>query len=183
MAQTASSIAGTHAPRKRFRLSETLQNFGIDIALFLAFVVDMNVRFTGIGIHEWLGIAFGVSLIVHLLLHWKWISTITLRLFKRIPGIDRINYLLNILLFVDFVVLVVTGLWISEVAMQQMGLPVQRGFAWRMLHTLSADISIWLIGLHLAFNWKWVVSAAKRYLWQPVFGRKAQPKLEAEGAA
>ncbi|MEZ4590802.1 MAG: hypothetical protein R3D55_06625 [Chloroflexota bacterium] len=35
----------------------------MDIALFLAFIVDMNTRFTGISIHEWLGIGFGIALI------------------------------------------------------------------------------------------------------------------------
>ncbi|MCB0114628.1 MAG: DUF4405 domain-containing protein [Caldilineaceae bacterium] len=178
--------ADAREQRKRSRISDTLQNFGIDILIFVAFIMDMNVRFTGIAIHEWLGIAFGVSLIVHLLLHWRWISAITQRFFRRVPLNDRINYLLNILLFVDFVVLVVTGLWISEVAMATLGLPVQRGFAWRILHTLSADISIWLIGLHLAFNWKWVANAAKRYLWQPIFARRQRTPVETaelEGAA
>jgi len=36
---------------------------------FLAFLVAMAPRFSGMAIHEWLGIAFGAAITTHLLLH------------------------------------------------------------------------------------------------------------------
>jgi len=34
------------------RLSETLKNFWLDIAIFVAFVIDWNMRLIGLTIHE-----------------------------------------------------------------------------------------------------------------------------------
>lgn len=59
----------------RKRTSRTKLNFLIDIIIFTAFLVAMDPRLTGIAIHEWLSIAFGAAIIVHLLLHWQWRAT------------------------------------------------------------------------------------------------------------
>ena len=157
------------APQKKRRgWSETLKNFWLDIALFIAFIVDMNTRFTGISIHEWLGIALGIALIYHLLLHWNWIVAITKRIFSKLPAVERLRYILDIALFVDMVIVVATGVWISRFALPQLGISVSENFFWRSLHSLTADLVLWLVALHLALSWKWLVNAFKRYVGQPV---------------
>lgn len=77
------------------RFSQVLVNFWVDIILFIAFIFSMNYGFTGIVIHEWLGIAFGISLIYHLLLHWKWIVAMSKKLLGRMPGMNRLKYVVN----------------------------------------------------------------------------------------
>ncbi len=156
------------AERKKKRFSETLKNYWLDIALFFAFIIDMNTRFTGLAIHEWLGLGFGAALIYHMLLHWNWIVSITKRLLGKLSGGQRLRYLIDLVLFIDMVVLTMTGIWISEVAMRQMGLSFGEGFFWRRLHEQTADLAIWLVALHIALDWKWIVSTTKRYLWQPL---------------
>lgn len=156
--------------RPRMQWAETLRNFWVDIALFLMFIVDMNTGFTGIPVHEWLGIVFGGALIYHLLLHWPWIANATRRLVQRLPAIQRIRYGIDLLLFVDMVIVVVTGIWISEAALPQLGLPVARNFFWRQLHHMSSEWIVWLVGLHLALGWSWLTNAWRRYLWRPLFG-------------
>ncbi|MFZ1397885.1 MAG: cytochrome b/b6 domain-containing protein [Candidatus Promineifilaceae bacterium] len=160
--------------RAKKRWSQTLKNYWLDIALFFAFIMDMNTRFTGIPIHEWLGIAFGIALIYHLLLHWDWIISISKRLFRRLPSGQRLRYAIDLVLFVDMVILTMTGIWISEVAMRQLGISVTPSFFWRRLHEMTADLAIWLVALHLALDWKWIVHTTRRYLWQPLT-RKGQP--------
>lgn len=154
--------------RAKKRWSQTLKNYWLDIALFFAFIIDMNTRFTGIPIHEWLGIAFGIALIYHLLLHWDWIISISQRLFRRLPSGQRLRYVIDLVLFVDMVVLTMTGIWISEVAMGQLGIAVTPNFFWRRLHEMTADGAIWLVALHLALDWKWIVNTTRRYVWQPL---------------
>ncbi|MEZ4593680.1 MAG: cytochrome b/b6 domain-containing protein [Chloroflexota bacterium] len=167
--------------RAKKRWSQTLKNYWLDIALFLAFIVDMNTRFTGISIHEWLGIGFGIALIYHLLLHWDWIISISKRLFRRLPGGQRLRYVINLVLFVDMVILTMTGIWISEVALRQLGITVAPNFFWRRLHEMTADLAIWLVALHLALDWKWIVNTTRRYVWQPLT-RKRQPARQGETA-
>lgn len=168
-------------PRKKRRgWSETLKNFWLDILLFIAFIVDMNVRFTGLTIHEWLGIGLGTALVYHLLLHWNWIVAITRRIFSKLPAVERLRYILDIALFVDMVIVIATGIWISEEALPLLGINVAPNFLWRQLHHLTADWVVWLIGLHLALSWKWIMNAFKRYMVQPVGrlfrGRVATPQ-------
>lgn len=165
--------------RKRKRFSETLKNYWLDTALFFAFIIDMNTRFTGISIHEWLGLGFGIALIYHLLLHWNWIASLTRRLFRKLssgqqlPSGQRLRYVIDLILFVDMVVLTMTGIWISEVALQQLGLSFAPNFFWRRLHEQTADLAIWLVALHIALDWKWIVSTTKRYLWQPLTKKRS----------
>lgn len=154
--------------RPKRGLSETIKNYWLDLFLFFAFIIDMNTRFTGIPVHEWLGIGFGLALVYHLMLHWKWITEVSQRLLKKLPSQQRFRYLIALLLFIDMVIIVVTGLWISEVAMAQLGLPVQRSFLWRQLHHTSSELSIFLVGLHLALDWKWIVTNSKRYITMPL---------------
>ncbi|MCA9995511.1 MAG: cytochrome b/b6 domain-containing protein [Anaerolineales bacterium] len=149
-------------------LSETIKNYWLDIFLFFAFIIDMNTHFTGIPIHEWLGIGFGIALIYHLMLHWQWITAVTQRLFKKLPAQQRFRYLIDLLLFINMVIVIVTGLWISEVAMAQLGLQAQQGFMWRRLHHSSSELVIFLVGLHLALDWKWIVAHTKRYITTPL---------------
>lgn len=48
--------------------SETAKNYWVDFALLLAFIIDMNTHFTGIPIHEWLGLGFGIALIYQMMI-------------------------------------------------------------------------------------------------------------------
>lgn len=163
--------------RSKRGVSHTLKNYWLDIALFLAFIIDMNTQFTGIPIHEWLGIGFGVALIYHMLLHWAWITNTLRRMVGKLPAIQRIRALVDILLFVDMAILVVSGLWISEVAMGQLGLGTLDGFVWRQLHALTANLSIVFVGLHLALNWSWIADTTKRYLVRPLRRQRPASKL------
>ncbi|MCB0028650.1 MAG: cytochrome b/b6 domain-containing protein [Anaerolineales bacterium] len=150
------------------RLSETLKNYWLDILLFFAFIIDMNTRFTGLPIHEWLGIAFAVALIYHLMLHWQWICAVTRRLLSRLPNQQRLRYLIDVALFIVMVIVVVTGLWISEVALLQLGIAGDNSRIWRQLHHTSSDLVIFLVALHLALDWKWIIASTKRYVLYPI---------------
>lgn len=150
--------------------NRNMLNLALDSVIFLAFLVAMAPRFSGIAIHEWLSIAFGAAIITHLLLHWQWIAQVTRRLFGKLQWSARINYILNALLFIDMTVVIFTGLMISEAALPLFGIELSPGFAWRRLHDTSANLSLLLTGLHLALHWQWIVSMGKRLL-----GRRPQP--------
>jgi hypothetical protein len=137
-------------------------NLLVDIGIFLAFLVAMAPHFSGIAIHEWLGIAFGAAIVAHLLLHWQWIVEVTRRFFGKAQWSARVNYVLNVLLFVDVTIVTLTGLMISEQALPLFGIQLAPGGAWRMLHTLTADLFVVIIGLHIALHWQWIASMVKR---------------------
>ena len=154
-------------------------NLFVDLAIFLAFLVAMAPRFSGIPVHEWLGIVFGAAIITHLLLHWQWIVEVTRRFLGTAQWSARVNYVLNALLFVDVTVVIFTGLLISQAALPALGIPVALGGPWHMLHTFSANLFVFIVGLHVALHWQWIVNMVKRL----VIRRPAHRALQRERPA
>ncbi|NTW98097.1 MAG: DUF4405 domain-containing protein [Oscillochloris sp.] len=159
------------------RPNRNLTNLVIDIAIFVAFLVAMAPHFSGMTIHEWLGVAFGATILSHLVLHWQWIVQVTKRFFSKLQWSARLNYALNALLFIDITVIIFTGLMISEQVLPIFGLTAAHGGAWKMLHSQSADISVYLVGLHVALHWQWIVNMVKRFVITPLLPQRkaAQP--------
>lgn len=134
----------------------------LDIALFAVFLITMDPHFSGLAIHEWLSLAAAGVVIIHLLLSWEWIVNVTKRLFGKVGGGANVNYILNWLLFIDGILIMLSGIMISEAALPAMGIALPVNFAWRRLHDLSANLSLFIMGLHLAMHWNWIVTTFKR---------------------
>ena len=58
-------------------------NLVVDLVIFLIFLVVEAPKFSGLPVHEWLGIAIGVGALTHVLLHWSWIIEISKRFFGK----------------------------------------------------------------------------------------------------
>jgi hypothetical protein len=153
-------------------------NLIVDSVIFMAFLVAMAPHFSGMAIHEWLGIAFGAAIVTHLLLHWQWIVEVTKRFFGKAQWSARINYILNALLFIDITLVIFSGLLISEVALPLIGVELALSGMWRGLHTTSANLFLPLVGLHVALHWQWIVNMVKRFVIAPLAPRRA-PQLSA----
>jgi hypothetical protein len=149
-------------------------NLYVDIAILVGFLVAYEPALTGVAVHEWLSLAFASAVILHLLLHWDWVVQVTLKFFRKLFHTSRLNYVLNLALLIDFVMIMLSGLLISRSVLPALGLQVASNPAWRFLHSSAADFSLLLLGLHLALHWKWILSTTKRYLFSPR-KRAAQP--------
>jgi hypothetical protein len=157
---------------QRLKSSSTLRNLIVDAAIFAGFLLATDPHATGQTIHEWLGLAFGVGIVTHLLLHWKWIVNVVWRFFTRLPGQVRINSILNSLLFVAMTLIIFSGIMISKVVLSTFGLSGSHDAIWRWLHTSATNATLIIVGLHVALHWKWIISTVKRDVWQPSFGRR-----------
>lgn len=140
----------------------------LDVAIFIGFLIAMDPRTTGIAVHEWFTLSALATILIHLLLNWDWIGQITSRFFGRVSVRSRINYILNWLLFIDGILLMMSGILISEMVVPALGLSLPTGFAWRELHDMSANIALILLGLHTALHWNWIVNAFKKFIAEPV---------------
>jgi hypothetical protein len=160
---------------------QNITKFVLDFFIFIGFLLLLDPRTTGIAIHEWLGFAAAGTIVVHLLVNWNWIRGLTTGFFRKMALKSRLNYILNWLLFIDFTLVMLTGIMISEVALPALGIRLGENFAWRQLHSLTADWSLFLMAAHLALNWEWVVSTSKRFILRPIFGRRAR-KTNTAGA-
>jgi hypothetical protein len=148
--------------------SQTRSKLWVDILIFFAFLVTMDPRSSGLAIHEWLSLSMLAAMTIHLLLNWEWIIQITSRFFSKLGGLNRVNYILNWLLFVDGTLIMISGIMISEVALPLIGIKLPQGFGWRRLHDMSANLFLLMLGVHTALHWNWIVNTLNRYLIQPV---------------
>ena len=151
-------------------------NLIVDSAIFVAFLVAMAPRFSGLAVHEWLGMAFGAAIVTHLLLHWQWIVEVSRRFFGKAQWSARVNYILNALLFIDITLIIFSGLMISEVALAQLGIQLAQSGIWRGLHETTANLFLVLVGLHVALHWQWIINMVKRFVITPLAPRSA-PQL------
>ena len=148
------------------KTSSNWLNWLIDVVAFALFFVVSAPQSTDIPIHEWLSFVFFGTFIVHIVVHWRWIIDVTKRLIKKLPGETRFNHLWDVIIFVMMVVVMFTGVLISEVALPALGVPMEIDPFWNQLHDLSANLLLIMLGIHLAMHWDWIVSAFKRYVLQ-----------------
>ncbi|WP_298408762.1 DUF4405 domain-containing protein [uncultured Chloroflexus sp.] len=134
----------------------------IDSVMFIAFLITTAPSFSGLAIHEWLSLALAGMIITHLLLHWQWIVTIGKRLFAKTIWRSRLNYLLNALLFLAFTITVATGVLMSREALPLFGITLPRDRTLEILHRQASDLTVIILGLHVAIHRSWIVGMFRR---------------------
>ncbi|MBX3064819.1 MAG: DUF4405 domain-containing protein [Anaerolineae bacterium] len=152
----------TQVEQSKPRININRVNLYLDIALVIAFAVEMEEHFTGLHNHELLGLAFGTALLIHIVLHWSWIVSVTKSFFAHLFHESRLNYVLNLALLIDMGVVVITGIIISRTLGLNLG-GSDNGVI-QPLHLLASHLSLILIGLHVALHWKWIVTHVQKYL-------------------
>ncbi len=146
----------------------------LDGALTLAVLACLSPAMTGQTLHEWLGLAVAVPIVAHLLLNWKWVAATTRRFFGPLPAQVRINYVLNAALFITMTATIFSGMMMSEVALRSIGLSLGRMPSMNLVHNLSTAALVWVVGLHLAMHWNWVVAAVRQHVIAPLRGKSAR---------
>ena len=136
----------------------------LDTILFVALVLLIEPRFAGLAIHEWLGLAIALPIVVHLLYAWQWIATTLARLNAKGAWRLRINVLLNTLLFIAFTVTVFSGAMTSFIALPALGIAPGNFENWGSIHGQWSLYLQILAGLHIAVNWNWIVGAVRRHV-------------------
>ena len=154
---------------------KTKTNLILDIAIFIAFLVAANPRLTGNTIHEWLSLSFAAAIVTHLLFHWKWLVKVTTTYFKNFFHQSRLNYVVDLLFFVAMTVVMFSGLMISKDILSSLGIQLDVSRSWKSIHSLSADASMILLGIHFALHWKWIVNSVKLYIVDPILGMTHKP--------
>ncbi len=152
----------------------------LDLTMFGAFLAVSNPRFTGISIHEWLGMSFIAAIITHLLFNWEWILNVGKTFFRKLWHQSRLNFVVDSAFFIVMTGVLFSGLMISKSVLPTLGIQLAVSRNWRSIHFMLSDTSVILLGLHFALHWKWVVSNTNRYVVNPVrglFQRREVPQV------
>jgi uncharacterized protein DUF4405 len=146
----------------QWRLKTT---FWLDVTLLVSVCALQTVRFTGLVLHEWIGLAMVGMVFAHLLFSWSWIASLSRRMFAVQSARARINYLLNLSLFAAVTAVIFSGILISQKAIPALiGTKAAPDMDWRWdsLHNLFSQVVVMLSGFHLAMNWDWVLAAGEK---------------------
>jgi hypothetical protein len=159
-------------------------NLIIDTLIFIAFLAANNPSVTGIAVHEWLCLAFAFTLLIHLFLHWNWLTTLIAKFFKQLFHQSRLNFVVDLLFFIAMITVMLSGFMISRTLSSVFGWSVSRSTIWRMLHSQSANASLILLAVHFGLHWDWIVSMVKRFVLVPIqsLGKPRQPQEQISAA-
>lgn len=145
------------------------KNLLIDSLIFSAIMVMASPNLSGNTVHEWLGLALLGTIVVHVFLHLDWITSVGKSFFKKLWHSSRFKFVLNILVFLSFITVSLSGIMVSKAVLPALGISLREvSAAWRQLHSLAADASVLFIGLHFALNWNIVVKMFKKYVFSPI---------------
>ena len=139
--------------------------FWLDLTLLVSVCALQSVPFTGLVLHEWLGLAMVGMVSAHLLLSWSRIASLSGRMFAVQSARARINYLLNLSLFGGITAVIFSRLLISQKAIPALaGTQAAPDMDWRWdtRHNQFSQAVVLLSGFHLAINWDWAVAAGQK---------------------
>ena len=159
-------------PQAKVRSSRSRRLYLVDAISAVLFVLVMNVPLTGVTIHEWLGLAIGAAIVAHLVQHIDWVLSVGRRLFGRTSLQNRINHLMMLGLFTGFSTIILSGMMISEAMLPWLGVAVPGGDFWLWLHLSSVGWIVAITAIHIAMNWRWIVSTTDRLVVQPLLGQR-----------
>jgi len=128
----------------------------LDVGLFAALLVANNPAWTGLSTHEWLSLAIITPLLVHLIINWEWAVRIASRFAQRLRKVSRVNFVLDVALFVSAAAVMTSGIVVSRTIAGALGLLSTPNAIWYALHSLSANATIALLVVHLGLHWRWI---------------------------
>jgi hypothetical protein len=160
---TSPADAAPGAGRRRRVAARTRLDFWFDAVLLLGYTLAYSYGFTGIAIHEWLGLGLGLALLLHLTLHWDWVIRATRKLLDP-RGHDKLIWLVNLALLLAMTLCVASGILISRVALPDLGIDTLGAPFWARLHDLTADVTLALVPVHVALRWRWIARVGRRLL-------------------
>jgi hypothetical protein len=125
-------------------------------------------------VHEWAGVSMLAGALLHILFHWKWITCVGERYFRKLTRQARVYFTLDFLMLAAFVLVNLSGL-VVWLILPQGGYRGGRNpgydallfglgrHDWNNLHLWSGLAIIAILGLHIALHWKWIVCTLRRY--------------------
>lgn len=137
-------------------------------------VTLLFARSTWNDLHTWGGIAMIAAVLIHLAIHWTWVTGTTRRVIKKLTGgkgtINRhawFNIGIDATIALSFSLTAITGVYLLFVPGGRTAFDPMWLFArstWTDLHTWAGVVLIVSAVLHFAIHWRWVVKVTRSVL-------------------
>ena len=150
----------------------------LDLAMFGVLLVAYNPAWSGLAVHEWLSVAVIVPLLLHLVVNWEKVLRVVSTFAERLLHASRLDLVVDTVLFVATVIVMVSGLMISQVAARAVGITIAPASIWVSVHSWSADLTIALLLVHFVLHWRWVYNVSLRLAGRRGAARSASARPE-----
>ncbi len=143
---------------------QNLQKFRyvMDTLLLISFMLVSAPQATGIPLHEWFSLFFIIPFVIHLLLHWDWVTRSFGRLLANITARECFNIVWDYLLYLMMLLVFVSGFLVSVALLPALNISLNIQDFWSKIHHDSATFIMPMLGVHLALNFSWIVKLTKR---------------------
>jgi hypothetical protein len=131
-------------------------------------------------LHTWGGIAMIIVAFAHIIYHWKWVKSMTKRVFKELFSKSSIlnakghwNVFIDAMVAAGFLITSLSGIYFLFAGSSQGGRNPDPMFlfsraTWDIIHTWSGVVMIVAAIIHFAIHWRWVVNVTKRVFTIPL---------------
>lgn len=134
----------------------------LDIILTVLFLILIDPKNTGFSFHEMAGLSITVLFSVHIILNWKWVKSITKKLFtSKLKARPKLYYILNVISLLSVATIIFTGIEISRVLFASESSVT--GQAYVVVHKWVSYLCLGLFGIHAALHWRFVVHTVRRW--------------------
>lgn len=134
----------------------------LDIIMSVLFVLMFNKNVISLNFHEIGGLFVCILFLIHKLLNWKWIVTVSKRIFSNKLSFKlRFGYIITFLLLISVLLIIISGIFIFKTIFA--GFFVS-SINWKSIHYFSAACSLVLVGIHLGLNWGFVMGIFKKFI-------------------
>ena len=138
-------------------------NWMIDATLLAGFLATFFLDLTGLAAHQWLGMAVGLLAGYHLVSHWNWVKSVTLRFVGQTSRQARHYYVIDAGLMLGFALILVTGLVISS----WLALPLENYAVWKNIHVIASMVTLLIVVVKIGPHWRWIVKTAQQFFSVP----------------
>ena len=130
----------------------------LDAVLLCGYVISFQLDWTGLPVHEWLGLSVGLLAGCHLLLHWQWVKGVAAGFFQRSASRPQFYFIMNTSLLIGFLGILLTGLVIST----WFNLPLTAYQSWRQTHIVVSVFALLLLAVKLMAHWRWITTVSRK---------------------
>jgi len=133
-------------------------NWILDVILLLLFFILFFMDLTGLAIHQWLGVALGALIVIHLVNHLEWVECVISKFFGKTSNRARVYAVVDMLLLLGSVMIIESGLVIST----WLNLTWINYDAWWEIHIYSAVFTLALTVVKIGIHRSWIICATKK---------------------
>ena len=130
-------------PKKKIILQRWLDIIMLILILFL-----YNKYIVSMILHEIIGSVILIIMVIHIVLNFKAICGMK-RNYNKIPSAMKIGLLIDIMLFIDFIALGISGIMISKKLFYMISCGGQMA---EVIHCFTGALSIILLGIHIGLH-------------------------------